>query len=138
MAFNPEQLPQSAPELELPEDWIVAVPANGQTLYRLVNRNPPRDRDFESDRKRGQPRWDEDLEVDHLGLSVFSTADQALSMARRYPKLVASVVLEPGYGFALARTMLALPGHYTIWGLSEDLLDQVTSVVTRRDEGEEA
>jgi hypothetical protein len=126
-------LSQGPDAFGLPAGWLVIAPAAGQVLYRLVNRDPPIVRDFESDRTKDRPRFGEDLEVDHLGLSMFDTEDQALSMARRYPKLVAEVVLEPGLGFGLARTMLDLPGHYTVWGTPEDLLDQVGSL-TRQDE----
>ncbi len=69
-------------------------------------------------------------------MSMFGSEAQAFSMARRYPKLVAHVRLELNHGFALARTMLDLPGHYTVWGTPEELLDQVWSIA-RREEGEE-
>lgn len=127
------ELPPSPRDLGLPEDWIVIAPADGQIVYRLVGPDPLKVRDFQSDRDKKRPRWEGDLEVDHLGLSVFATLDQALSMARRYPKIVAEVELTTGAGIALARTMLDLPGHYTTWGCPEDLLDRVSSV-ERQDE----
>lgn len=122
-------------ELGLPPEWLVVVPGAAQTIYRLVSRDPPRDRDFYSDRMKQRPRGEGVLETDHLGLSVFASEEQAFSMARRYPKYVARVVLEPGHGLALARTILDLPGHYTIWGTPEELLAQVSSVTRRDEEG---
>lgn len=126
-------MPPSPLDAGLPEDWVVIARADGQIVYRLVNSDPLKVRDFQSDRDKKRPRWEDDLEVDHLGLSVFATLDQALSMARRYPKIVAEVELTTGAGIALARTMLELPGHYTTWGRPEDLLKRVSSI-ERQDE----
>jgi hypothetical protein len=126
-------MPPSPPDVGLSEDWFVVVPADGQVVYRLVGAEQLRIRDFQSDRDKKRPRWDGDLEVDHLGLSVFASLDQAHSMARRYPKIVAQVELTTGAGIAIARTLLDLPGHYTIWGCAEDLIERVSSV-DRQDE----
>ncbi len=81
-----------------------------------------------SDRARGRPRFPEDLEVDHLGISMFASAAQARSMMRRYPKVIATVRLEPEHGLSLARTLPDIDGHYSVWGLPEDLLGLVESV----------
>jgi hypothetical protein len=121
-------MPPSPPDVGLPENWIIIAPAYGQTVFRLVATEPLKIRDFQSDRDKNRPRWEDDLETDHLGLSVFETLDQARSMARRYPKVVAEVVLTEGAGIGIARTILELPGHYTIWGRPEDLLERVSSV----------
>jgi hypothetical protein len=123
------EMPPSPLDVGLPGEWVVVAPADGQTVYRLVGAEPLKIRDFQSDRDKKRPRWDEDLEVDHLGLSVFATLDQAQSMARRYPKIVAEVELTTGGGIAIARTIPDLIGHYTIWGCPEDLLERVSSVV---------
>jgi hypothetical protein len=127
------EFPPSASQLGLSPDWLVVAPARGQRLYRLVGRDPPRDRDFLSDRAKGRPRFENDLETDHLGVSMFAAETQALSMARRYPKLVASVDLMPDHGFALARTLLDVEGHYTVWGEPDGLLNHVSSI-SREDE----
>lgn len=90
--------------------------------------DPPVEEDFRSDRARDRPRFDEDLEADHLGVSMFEYQAQAESMMRRYPKRIAQVRLEPGHGFCLARTLPDLDGHHTVWGLPSDLLELVESV----------
>ena len=93
-------MPPSPSDVGLPEDWIVVAPADGQVVYRLVGAELLKVRDFQSDQEKQRPRWGDDLEVDHLGLSVFATLDQAQSMARRYPKIVAEVELTTGSGIA--------------------------------------
>lgn len=62
---------------------------------------------------------------------MFVTEDQAMSMARRYPKHVAAVELGPGLGFGFGRTVLDIKGHYSVWGEPADLLGQVSSVSTQ-------
>ena len=123
-----DELPPSPEHFGLPEDWLLIMPASGQTMFRMVKRDSPTKDDFRSDRLLGRPRFAEDLEADHLGLSMFEERAQAESMMRRYPKLIAEVRLQPGYGLALARTLPAVDGHYTVWGLPNDLAELVESV----------
>jgi hypothetical protein len=110
------ELPPSAETLGLGRDVVVAVRAEGQTLYRLVSRDPPTGRDFQSNLARGKPRFEGQTAISHAGLSMWETATKALSGARRFPALVAEVPLV-AEGASLAKTFG--PGHYTVWLPSE-------------------
>lgn len=74
-------LPTPAP-LGLPREAVVAVPADGLTVYRLVRSDPPTLRDFlpPSPELAAQRGWPELLRA---GLSHFLTAEQA-GRARRH------------------------------------------------------
>ncbi len=127
------QLPPRPEEFGLPADWLVIMPASGQTMFRMVtHEQQPPPEDFLSDRARSRPRLDEDLEADHLGSSMFAELAQAEAIMRRYPKLVAGVRLEAGHGFSLARTLPDLDGHHTVWGEADDLAQLVQYVHVNR------
>jgi hypothetical protein len=121
-------LPPRPENLGLPEDWLIVMPAAGHTMFRMVKQERPTEDDFLSDRVRGRPRYGEDLEADHLGVSMFAERVQAESIMRRYPKRIAEVRLAPDYGLCLARTLPGLDGHHTVWGQPGDLVRLVESV----------
>jgi hypothetical protein len=73
----------------LPADWLVVMPAGGHVMYRMVKAEQAIKDDFRSDRLLGRPRYGDDLEADHLGLSMFEELDQAQAMMRRFPKYIA-------------------------------------------------
>lgn len=123
-----QELPPQPGDVGLPDDWLVVVPAAGQTVFRMVKHDSPTEDDFLSDRLLGRPRGEHVLEADHLGLSVFAERVQAEAMMRRYPKRIAEVRLEPEHGLSLARTFPLVGGHHTIWGEPDVLARLVESV----------
>jgi hypothetical protein len=130
MSLGEGELPPAPRELvELPERTVLAVPSSGQRLYRLLGRELPRLYDFTSDKDKGRPRASKLNEVEHVGLSMWADADQAIAKARRRPVAVAEITLATGLGLSIARTF-ETEGHYTVWGSAHDLLGQVSSVHT--------
>lgn len=108
-----------AARLRLPTGSVVAVPSDGEVLYRLIGRERPRATDFRSNRDKGRPPFPRETALLHCGVSMFDSEEAARSRARRMPVLVAAVTLEPERGFVAAKT--AGPGHYTVWGEPEAL-----------------
>jgi hypothetical protein len=111
------------------EVQIVARPAGGDRLYRLVRDPDVRVDHFRSHRERSPRRpvppgtpW-----LFIVGLSMFDTLDGALAVARRRPAWVAEVVLESGQGIHLARTLSK--GHHTVWGEARTLVACITDVL---------
>lgn len=100
--------------LGLPAEAVVAVPSDGQMLYRLLRQQEPKAADFRSNRERGRPPAPRENVLLHCGVSMFSDRDAALSRARRTPVFLAAVTLAPGRGFYIAKT--GGPFHYTVWG----------------------
>jgi hypothetical protein len=113
------ELPTPAP-LGLPREAVIAVRADGLTLYRLVRSDPPTLRDFlpPSPELAAQRRWPELLRI---GLSHFLTPEQAERVRRQRVSHIARVDLERGHGIYVARTGRT-PGHVTVWGLPALLL----------------
>src|SRR5829696_8536093 len=72
---------------------VLAIPARGQVVFRLVGRSEARPYDFQSNRDKGRPRWPRQDYVDYLGISVYGSEEAALRNATQYPKLIAEVVL---------------------------------------------
>jgi hypothetical protein len=101
-------------------DSLVAVPASGQVLYRLVWRVPARERDFMSQMEKGRPPHKDSPAIYWTGVSMFRERSQAVSRARGKGSAVARVTLRPEEGFHLAKTLNE--GHYTVWGLPDRLL----------------
>ena|GEM_PF-2333761 len=105
--------------LGLPAGAVLAVPGDGEVLYRLLGRDRPRAADFRSNRDKGRPPMAHETALLRCGVSMFANEAAARSRARRAPVFVAAVTLEPGRGFSLAKT--AGSGHYTVWGEPEAL-----------------
>jgi hypothetical protein len=72
--------------------------------------------------------------MDYVGLSVFGTQDAARENAVKWPKLIATVWLESGRGFMIARTYVDIDEHYTLWGDPDDLLALVQGRAARFDD----
>ena len=106
--------------LGLPREAVVAVPADGLTLYRLVRSDPPTLRDFlpPSPELAAQRRWPELLRT---GLSHFLRPEQAERVRRQRVSRIARVDLEGGRGIYVARTGRT-PGHVTVWAQAAVLL----------------
>jgi hypothetical protein len=67
--------------------------------------------------------------VIHMALSMFVSAEVAVRLARRVPKLgghVSMVRLEPGFGFCVAKT--GQRGHWSVWGRPAELVGCVEAV----------
>jgi len=114
------ELPTPVP-LGLPREAVVAVAADGLTLYRLVRSDPPTLRDFlpPSPELAAQRRWPELLRA---GLSHFLTPEQAERVRRHRVSRIARVDLEGSRGTYVARTGRT-PGHVTVWAQAAVLLE---------------
>lgn len=114
--------PSSPASHGLPSDYLVAAPADGQVLHRIV-RDPPEARDF-GPRVFRVPRY-RGPAIYELGVSMFATEDQARSRMGR-PGAIARVVLPPNAGVHVAKTLGT--GHYTVWGDPDVLAAHATVV----------
>jgi hypothetical protein len=95
---------------------IVAEPARGETLYRVMRAGQPRAEDFRSHRERPRKRpvaagtpW-----LLLVGVSMFDTREGALQIARRRPAWIAELQLTADQGIHVAAT--GSHGHRTVWG----------------------
>jgi hypothetical protein len=113
------ELPTPEP-LGLPREAVIALPAGGLTVYRLVRSDPPTLGDFEPPsrdlaERRGWP------ELHRAGLSHFLRPEQTERIRRSPVSRVAAVRLAPGSGIYIARTGRT-PGHVTVWARPQTLL----------------
>jgi hypothetical protein len=114
------ELPTPGP-LGLPRETVVAVPADGLSVYRLVRSDPPTLQDFlpPSPELAAQRRWPELLRV---GLSHFLPPEQAEQLRRHRVSRIARIDLDRGRGIYVARTGRT-PGHVTVWAQAAVLLE---------------
>jgi hypothetical protein len=112
------ELPTPGP-LGLSRSAVIAVPADGLTLYRLVRSDPPTLRDFQPPSRELADRlgWPELLRA---GLSHFVRPEQTERVRRSPVSRIAAVELR-GSGIYVARTGRT-PGHVTAWATPEALL----------------
>ena len=122
------ELPALARDLGLADDAVAAFPASNQVVHRLIGRSDPRERDFESNQARENPRFPKQDFLDYVGLSVYGSLETAKESATQWPKLIARLRLRPGNGFMIARTLVDIDDHYSIWGEVDRLLTCVESV----------
>lgn len=110
-----------------PAASILAKPANGEVLHRLVRGDLPCTADFCShrDRPRRRPVAPGTPWLFVVGVSMFDTHAGALQVARLRPACVAQVRLVADIGIHLAST--GSRGHRTVWGDPDLLVDCVTS-----------
>jgi hypothetical protein len=118
--------PPSPESLDLPPEAVVALTSEDElVLHRLVREDPPEVRAFVSKLVRGGRRFPAERPILHAGLSMFETVEQAVSRARRTPRIVAAVRLS-GPDVHVAKTLG--PGHYTVWADAEDLCERASIV----------
>jgi hypothetical protein len=91
------------------------------TLYRVVHTDPPTVRDFLSQKVLGIPLKRETTKMLRLwdGLSVYRTAEQAVTRARQTPRLgryIAKLVVPLDDERIVVELDNGRNGHCTIWG----------------------
>lgn len=97
--------PPGPGEVGLDAAHVLAVPSQGQVLYRLVS-DPLALRDFTA---RPKPKYPDTPFLLHLGLSMFETQRLAEARAQRYPAHVARVE-PPRSGDHAGTDVVALAG----------------------------
>jgi hypothetical protein len=120
----PSGLPAPARLYTLPAGSVVAVPATGQKLYRMV-KPTIETADFVSRAAKGCRPYTAEVPILHVGISMFAEPAQAASRFGR-SKVPGEVTLEEGQGFHIAKTLGN--GHYTVWG-DPDALAERTSLI---------
>jgi hypothetical protein len=112
--------------LGLPRGAVVAVPATGLTVYRLVLSDPPLQADFAPQPLDRATRlgWAELL---RLGVSHFLEHDQARAQRQRRDSMIARVKLESARGIHVARTGRT-DGHVTVWARPDELRRSATVI----------
>lgn len=105
-------LPAPASSFTLPKGSVVALPAMGQVLLRVVE-EPIEAASFVSRQILGRRPFTDEAPILFAGVSMFADLAQVLTRFRRSP-VVAEVTLEEGCGFHLAKTLGK--GHFTVWG----------------------
>ena len=103
---------------------VVAVPADGETVWRITAGPEPAVGDFLSIAALGDP--DRGPAILSLGVSVCSTRDQAEQIRDKFRRgqHVLAVQLPANGGFHLARTGRT-PGHHTVWAKPDRLVQAV-------------
>src|SRR4051812_34253472 len=110
------------PKYELPSDSLIAIPAGGWTVFRLVKHDPPNADDFRAMTKARAERMNT-AEIYRLGLSHYMTSEQARNIRVNAESMVARVTLKPDSRIHVARTERDLPGHLDVWGPVDILLE---------------
>jgi hypothetical protein len=110
------------PKYELPADSVIAIPARGWAVFRLVKHNPPNADDFRA-MTRSRAERTNTGEIYRLGLSHYMRAENAYAVRTNPDSMVAKVMLRPNRRIHVARTEPELPGHLDVWGPVEVLLE---------------
>jgi hypothetical protein len=107
---------------------VVAVPADGEIVWRITADLEPAVDDFLSFAALGDPN--RGPAILSLGVSVYSTRQQAEQIrdAFRRGQHVVSIELSADLGIHLARTART-PGHHTVWGKPDRMLASVVGSV---------
>lgn len=102
----------------------------GQVFYRVVATNPPTRRDFLSHRDLGLPLRDPDDQELWPGGSVQATEQQARkrSWLPGFGRYVAEPLIPDDRAIVSRRTGRQ-PGHHTLWGDPDDVLDCVVRTI---------
>jgi hypothetical protein len=108
---------------------VVPVPESGLTLFRLLEADTPREKDFEPRLSRNQARIRNVPELLRMSLSHWLTEDQALNHSQRRRTAIAELHLLPGGLTHVALTEEFDEGHVDVWGHPRDLLNAVARVV---------
>jgi hypothetical protein len=86
-------LPRSSDRYDVPAGTHIAVPGDGQVVYRRLAGAEPGTKDFRSDRDRGRPPAAREPWIEHAGLSVFDAAEAAVSVVTRFPVFIAELAV---------------------------------------------
>lgn len=105
---------------ELPQGSVIAVPAQGIVVYRLVRGASVTEADFVS-LSLARARLRHVPELLRVGLSHYLTAEEARAVMRRVGSRVAAVSLNADLNARIARTGRA-PGHVTVRASVADLV----------------
>ena len=100
--------------LGIPEEAVIAVPAFGLDLYRLVGPGEPSAGDFRPISK-GLALKREIPELLRLGLSHYLSAEQAETWRTKPDSQIARVVVDPNPRVHVARTDRDRNGHVEVW-----------------------
>ncbi len=99
-------------------------------FYRIVLTDPPTLVDFMSNRTKGRPRRAIESVEEWGGLSVYDDEERARETARKFPRLGAHLaVLDVPPGAPIRWQQTFGPGHYTLWGEPQDVLNCVVSTI---------
>lgn len=93
---------------------MLAVPGDGDALYRLVRTDQRSIESFRSRAQRGRGKLPSGGAIFHMGLSMFSTANAAASRGGKYPSKIYRVTLPHDPDIHVAKTRGV--EHYTVWG----------------------
>ena len=108
------------------------VTPEARLFYRIIRSNPPTRDDFTSRAEQGHELPNPTPERKRLweGISVYATLAQARRNCRRFPQLgsyIAVIDISSVRGLVYERTTHQ-PGHFTIWGVPESMLESVVSI----------
>ena len=118
--------PLPSSDYDVPSGAHVALPGDGQIVYRRLAGASPGPKDFRSDRDRGRPHPTSEPWIEHTGLSVFDSAAVAVALVVRFPVFIAELAVPAGALCSIAKTGPAR--HYTVWGDPDVLVASVTRI----------
>jgi len=111
---------------------VVPVPADGLTLFRLLETSEPQLSDFEPGWTRPQGQLRGIPEISRTSISACLEPARALGASNRPVTYVARLELEPGPLTRVARTRPVERGHVDVWAYPSELLRAVADVVRVR------
>jgi hypothetical protein len=121
-------LPPPATVLDEGRDSVLARPADGQIVYRVLAGDQPELWDFKSHAERGDDRLRGEPAILWRALSVFDREDRAWRLVRRgLGRGVAAVELHSEDEVHVARTRRR-SGHYSVWGEAERLVARASAL----------
>jgi hypothetical protein len=122
------ELPDSR-QLGLPDESFLAVPVDGEvTVFRLVRRQVPDERDFKIVDAETAQIWEDPMpDIERCGYSVFDSFENADNVRWQKGSRIAPIILREGRMIYLAKAEYfpkgAPAGHRIVWGYQSDLLD---------------
>jgi hypothetical protein len=118
----------------LPDTATIAVPvpADGLTLYRLLEHETPSERDFEPSLSRNQAKLRGVPELFRGSTSHWLEHGQAVRASERSVSFVGRLELPAGGLLRVALTEEHGRGHVDVWGHPQELLRSVADVVRER------
>src|SRR4051794_12127218 len=123
-------LPPAATTFGEAREAVLARPADGQVVYRVLAGAQPDPWDFKSRAERGDDRIPGEPAILWVALSVFDRADRAWKLVDRgLGRGVAAVELHGEDGVHLARTRRR-PGHHSVWGEADRLAARASGIAS--------